>query len=87
MQEFKSGDILQHFKRQWVIDRDDPQYLYEFVGTATHTETREKLVIYKALYGSREIYARPFEMFLSEVDKVKYPNSVQKYRFEWVDKP
>lgn len=85
MQEFKSGDILQHFKRQWVIDRDDPQYLYEFVGTATHTETREKIVIYKALYGSREIYARPFEMFMSEVDKVKYPNSVQKYRFEKVD--
>ena len=85
MQEFKSGDMLQHFKRQWVIDRDDPQYLYEFVGTATHTETRENLVIYKALYGSCEIYARPFEMFMSEVDKVKYPNSVQKYRFEKVD--
>ena len=48
----------------------------------TKTETKEKYVVYKGLYGNQELYIRPYDMFLSEVDHEKYPNEKQKYRFE-----
>ena len=47
-----------------------------------HSETKEKYVVYRGLYGENELYIRPMEMFLSEVDRVKYPNVEQEYRFE-----
>ena len=68
----KTGEHYRHFK-----GRD-----YEIVAIATHTETEEKLVIYKALYGNYEIYARPLSMFLEKVDREKYPDATQEYRFE-----
>lgn len=49
---------------------------------ATHSETREKYVVYRALYGERNLYIRPYDMFLSEMDREKYPNVEQQYRFQ-----
>ena len=82
------GRIVRHFKRGMMSDTERAQstrYLYEIIGIAEHTESREKLVIYRALYGSCGIYARPLEMFLSKTDREKYPQAAQEYRFEPVE--
>ena len=75
------GDIVQHFKREWVSAQTS-EYLYKVLAFAQHTETGERLVIYQAMYMPFKICARPYAMFMSEVDRVKYPDAKQKYRFE-----
>ncbi|HCJ15513.1 DUF1653 domain-containing protein [Sharpea azabuensis] len=84
MRTFKEGDIVQHFKRE-TVDPATTTYLYRIIGIATHSETREEMMVYQALYGDQGLYVRPLEMFMSEVDHDKYPEIHQKYRFERKD--
>ncbi|MDO4313012.1 MAG: DUF1653 domain-containing protein, partial [Eubacteriales bacterium] len=81
--EIQEGDIVQHFKREWVPE-ETSEYLYKVLAFAEHTETGEKLVVYQGLYAPFKISARPYAMFMSEVDRRKYPDIKQKYRFEKV---
>lgn len=82
---FIPGSIVKHFKRETLtkeeLEKNPNMYLYEIVGIAEHTETKELLMVYKALYGKQTLYARPLSMFMSEVDHKKYPTIKQKYRF------
>lgn len=69
--EVKAGQIYKHFKGMII----------NIIAIAEHTETKDILVIYKHNQ-DENIWARPMEMFLSEVDHNKYPDVKQKYRFE-----
>ena len=82
--DIRVGDIVRHFKREWV-SRETSEYMYKVIAFAQHTETGEKLVIYQAMYVPFKICARPYAMFMSEVDREKYPEIRQKYRFEKVE--
>ena len=73
--EILEGRIYKHFKGD----------LYLVEGIVLHSETKEKLVLYRALYGSGLRYVRPYYMFASKVDKIKYPNVEQEYRFQLQD--
>ena len=85
MRKFALGDIIQHFKRE-TVDQSSMQYLYEYIGVAMHSETRDRMIVYRALYGEKGLFVRPYEMFMEEVDHEKYPEIRQKYRFEKTQK-
>ena len=67
----KPGQVYRHFKGN----------IYRVIAVADHSETGERLVIYKRDDTEEKAYARPLDMFLSEVDKKKYPDVRDKYRF------
>ena len=72
MDRFKLHGVYKHFKGDLYIIED----------VAFDSETKEKLVVYRALYGDNRLWCRPYDMFFSEVDREKNPNIQQKYRFE-----
>ena len=78
--QIKIGKTYKHFKNKLykVID-----IVYD--SESNNDEQLKKVVIYEALYGDNLRWARPYDMFNSLVDKEKYPNIDQKYRFEEVD--
>lgn len=68
--DFQPGDTVQHFKDGF----------YKIVTIGTNTETEEKMVVYQSLKDQR-VWIRPYDMFISKVDREKYPNAYQPYRF------
>lgn len=70
--KIKIHGVYKHFKGDLYLVED---IIY-------HSETKEKMVAYRALYGDNRLWCRPYNMFISEVDHEKYPNVKQKYRFE-----
>jgi len=67
MREVKTNTIYRHFKGDYYLVED----------IALHSETMEKMVVYRALYGDQQLYIRPYDMFLEEVNR-----NGKKYRFE-----
>ena len=72
MREVKPGGVYRHFKGK----------MYQVVDVALHSETLEPYVVYRQLYGEGKMWIRPLEMFLEPVDRVKYPDCMQEFRFE-----
>ena len=75
MQELKLHRVYRHFKGDYYLVED----------VARHSETDEELVIYRKLYEDGSLWARPKSMFLAKVDREKYPDVEQEYRFELQD--
>lgn len=68
--DFQPGDTVQHFKGGF----------YKIIAIGTNTETEEKMVVYQSLKDKR-VWIRPYDMFISEVNREKYSNTYQPYRF------
>ena len=73
--KIKVKAIYKHFKGNYYLIED----------IAVGSEDLEEYVVYRALYGDNKLYIRPINMFLSKVDKNKYPDVEQEYRFEKIN--
>ncbi len=73
---------MQHIPQPHEIYRHFKGNTYQIITIAEHSETGEMFVIYQAMYGNYKTYARPMDIFLEKLDKEKYPQATQEYRFE-----
>ena len=71
----RHNEVWRHFKDK----------LYRLVTIAQHTETEEQMVVYRAMYGAEGYFLRPLDMFMSEVEREKYPDVEAKSRFDRVN--
>ena len=76
MRKIEVNRVYKHFKGD----------LYLVEGIAIHSETGEKCVVYRGLYGENDLWVRPYDLFNSKVDHKKYPDVKQEYRFELYEK-
>lgn len=67
-----AGEFYKHFKGQ----------LYQVRALAENSEDNTPMVVYQAMYTPFKIWVRPLSMFLEKLDKEKYPDAAQEYRFE-----
>ena len=73
-ERFRLHGLYRHYKGNYYLLED---VIY-------HSETGEKMVAYRALYGDGRLWCRPYDMFFEELNVQKYPNAGQKWRFELV---
>ena len=87
VRRFSHNECIKHFKHETCTPEEkmNNKYMYRFICESENTETKEKTVVYQKLYDDFGVYNRPANMFYSEVDREKYPDIQQKYRFESVD--
>lgn len=71
------GNVVRHFKGKWYLVLIEEGY---------YSENEEPIIVYKALYGDKQVWVRPKDMFNSKTDKEKYPNATQEFRFMSVEK-
>lgn len=70
----KEGQVYRHFKGN----------MYKTITIAYDSETTNKVVVYRSLVDNK-VWVRDYEMFISKVDKEKYPECTQEYRFELIN--
>ena len=75
MNKVEIGRIYRHFKGDYCIVED----------IVIHSESKDKMVLYRELYDDGKRYVRPLDMFISPVDREKYPDVEQEYRFQLQD--
>ncbi len=66
------GGTYKHFKGT----------LHKVIAVAKHSETLEEMVVYTH-EDTGEVWVRPYDLFTSKVDREKYPEVEQEYRFEY----
>ena len=86
---FREGDIIRHFKRDMVSDeaKEQNMYLYKVLAVGMHTETKERMLVYQALYYPFGVFIRPLDMAMEEIfpDQYPYIPNLQKHRLEVCD--